>query len=701
MAAVAEHELGSITALSQRLRALPGWCWTLAMLAGVAGVALATRVLLIASAPPGLRYAEAGSALYAQTIGADARPIFFIGPNDAREPLFYYVAQLTGELFGWGVAGPRLAAALLGTLAAVGCALWLARALGRSWGLLAGLLAAGSFWQLIYSRQAVQPIAAAACAAFGLWALQRALDEEGNADSPRYMAAGALFGLGFYADLSFRVILPALVIISAYLWLVRRLDLRRMRQRRIPTQPAFARRDEALPRPVLPPPVTPRRDVSVRGLGLMLLTTTLVMTPLASYYITHPESFELGFTLADGWPNDPFVAGWDYLLTFWMLLWHGPSDWAVNLPGRPLLDPVLACWTVAGVLVALRHPLRPLHGLALLWLLLFALPAALLNPADPGLLLAAMPAVFVLPVIALHATWQLAARALWRFLRPIAALAIVGSVAVSMAWSLYDYFWQWSEAPETYAAFQGDVRDSLEAIERLPHDDELPIYYSAHELDRILRYLAPNQARRDFTDPATLPVPATGRAYLVYPRSTEPDPQLLAFLDPAELVETGYGPDGTPVYQVWLLDLRIRDRLPRSAPTVFFPNGYELQGYQVTPAADRPPEERMVDVILKWRVPAGANWATAQLRFDVSGDRAELVETRGQILIQPWSDPPQPMTELIVTHIRMPFPQIEPPIADLLAGLLDPYGRPLEPFGDGVLVVEQHEAVMTRIAFLP
>ena len=643
------------------------------MLLAVAVTALTLRVLFIADAPPGFRYAEAGSALYAQTIGGDVKPIFFIGPQDAREPLFYYVARLTGGLAGWGVAGPRLAAAVLGMLAAIGCALWLARALGRSWGLLAGLLAAASFWQLMFSRQALQPIAAATCAAFGLWALARALDDDEPGDSPRYLAAGALFGLGFYADITFRLILPALLVVGAYLWLASRYGA--------------GRRATTAAR--------------LRGCLLMLLTAALVMTPLASYYVTHPKSFKLGFELAGGWPSDPLEAGWDYLLALKMLLWEGPAAWTVNLPGRPLVDPVLAVWTVLGVLAALRHPLRPLHGIVLLWLLVFTLPAALLNPNDPGLLMAAMPAIFALPVIGMHAAWQLAGeRHAARLLRPLCLLVIAGSVGASAAWSAYDYWWQWADAPETYAKFQGDVRDSLEAIERLPYDDR-PVYYSAYELDRILRYLAPDHPRRDFTNMALLPVPETGNAYLIYPRSTEPDPQLLAYLDPAELVETGHGPDGAPAYRVWLLDLRIRERLPRSAPTVHFSNGYTLLGYTVTPATDRPPEERIVDVLFKWQAPTGADRATARADFDLSGERAELFETHGEISIEPWSDTSYQSAELILTHIRMEFPQVDPPIADLFATLFDPYGAPLTPSGAGVLVVNETQAVVTRIAFLP
>jgi hypothetical protein len=644
------------------------------MLLAVTAAALATRVLFLATAPPGLRYAEAGSALYAQTIGGDVKPIFFIGPHDAREPLFYYVARLTGGLAGWDVAGPRLAAAVLGTLAAIGCALWMARALGRRWGLLAGLLAATSFWQLIYSRQALQPIAAAACAAFGLWALARALDDDEAGDSPRYLAAGALFGLGFYADISFRLILPALLVIAGYLWLAGRHGARQ-------------RRGTSAAR--------------LRGAALMLLTTALVMAPLVSYYGAHPESFELGFELAGDWPDGLLDAGWDYLLTLQLLLWKGPADWAVNLPGRPLLDPLLAIWSVVGVLAALRHPLRPLHGIVVLWLLIFALPAALLNSDDPGLLMAAMPAVFALPVLGMHAVWKLSGeRNVAQRVRPLTTFLIAGSVVASAAWSGYDYFRHWADAPETYAAFQGDVRDSLAAIERLPYDDT-PVYFSAHELDRILRYLAPDHPRRDFTNPALLPVPATGRAYLIYPHSTEPDSQLLAYLDPVELVETGYGPDDAPVYRVWLLDLRIRERLPRAAPAVFFSNGYQLLGYEVTPATDRPPAERIVDVLFKWRVPTGARWARARASFDLSGERAELFETHGEIVIEPWRDERYQPGELILTHIRMPFPDVDPPIADLLAGLFDPNGEPLEPSGAGVLIVADTQAIVTRIAFLP
>jgi hypothetical protein len=49
----------------------------------------------------------------------------------------------------------------------------------------------------------------------------------------------------------------------------------------------------------------------------------------------------------------------------------------------------------------------------------------------------------------------------------------------------------------------------------------------------------------------------------------------------------------------------------------------------------------------------------------------------------------------------MPFPGVDPPIADLLAGLFDPNGEPLEPSGAGVLIVADTQAIVTRIAFLP
>jgi hypothetical protein len=202
---------------------LPGWAGALLLVACVGVVAAITRFARLSTDPPGFLIDEAASALFAQSINRDNLPIFFGGGTpDVQEPFFFYVMKWTGTVFGWDVSGARTAAALCGVAAAVACALWYRRALGPLWGLAGGLLVATSFWQLMFSRQAIRPISMPVFAALGLWCLWEALHTPSGAPRPHrlgwYAAAGAAWGLGFYTYISFRLALPAVVVLGVVLW---------------------------------------------------------------------------------------------------------------------------------------------------------------------------------------------------------------------------------------------------------------------------------------------------------------------------------------------------------------------------------------------------------------------------------------------------------------------------------------------------
>src|SRR5699024_4858490 len=114
---------------------------------------------------------------------------------------------------------------------------------------------------------------------------------------------------------------------------------------------------------------------------------------------------------------------------------------------------------LAGLAVALRHPLQPVPGVALLWFAIFILPAALSSPGHPVRLLAATPAVFLFPLLAMRAAANWAARR-GQVTLAAAGAVIALSIAGSALWSLNDYFRVWAPSQAAYVAFQGDVRDS-------------------------------------------------------------------------------------------------------------------------------------------------------------------------------------------------------------------------------------------------
>jgi hypothetical protein len=134
------------------------------------------------------------------------------------------------------------------------------------------------------------------------------------------------------------------------------------------------------------------------------------------------------------------------------------------------------------------------------------------------------------------------------------ALALVAlSVVGSAAWSLHDYFQVWAPSQAAYVAFQGDVRDSLAAIDQLPDDSE-PVYYSTWTLERLVRYLSPQRTARAFDGRVTGALPAGGTGYLVYPTVTAPTPALLRALTAGTPgpYATGRSPNGAVAWQAWL-----------------------------------------------------------------------------------------------------------------------------------------------------
>jgi hypothetical protein len=379
---------------------------------------------------------------------------------------------------------------------------------------------------------------------------------------------------------------------------------------------------------------------------------------------------------------------------------------------------------VAGLGLALRHPLQPLHGVALLWFLLFILPSALSSPGHPVRELGATPAVFLFPLLAMRA---LVARAYcWDMSRPLAvvgtgtgtgdvddqrvgagskveappaaaeadavstataggvvtrhprpreglgrfgagraAVALVAlSVVGSSLWSLHDYFQVWAPSDAAYVAFQGDVRDSLAAIDQLP-DDGAPVYYSTWTLERLLSYLSPERTTRAFDGRISGTLPASGSGYLIYPTVTAPSPALLRYLTGGAPWATGRSPDGALAWQAWLLGEPQRARLPYTIPTLSFPDGIDLLGFEIVPApplgasgAPLPNSQRMVAMTLIWRVPAGAAPRDARLRLAPVASLTTGEPVTADFALLP--SPPELLGdgahEIIITRTLLPFP---------------------------------------------
>jgi hypothetical protein len=251
----------------------------------------------------------------------------------------------------------------------------------------------------------------------------------------------------------------------------------------------------------------------------------------------------------------------------------------------------------------------------------------------------------------------------------------MSSIAVSGVWSLYDYFWQWSDSEEVYLAMRGDVRDAAAALGDLP-DDDIPVYFMAGDAGRVVRYLAPERARQDLTDTSQLPVPIGDEAYLVAPRSAEPAQQLSAYLAEGDLIESGDGPGGQPAYRLWAVGPRTLDRLPYAVPAIPFENGWSLPGFNVTGAPADPDAPAQLDIVLLWEVPPDADPFIAEVRLRPKDEEDAALATRADVLVEPWKNAPLPGQYLLV-HVRLPFPRVDDLTAGLFVGLRDPVSRTL------------------------
>lgn len=587
--------------------------------------AIALQFLLPAA--PGFSHDEASVAMAAQRVERGHVPIYFHQGTETIEPAFVHLVAITGRVAGWGIDGPRLAAALAGLLSVAGCTLWYLRTLGPLWGTIGGLLMATSFWHLVHSHQAAPQILMPAVAGFGLYALHQAITKpvsRGRFRTPSawYGVAGLLFGIGFYIDVTMRAILPVVLVIGTMLYLGRSGN-----------RPAADR----------------------RGLVMGLLVMLLVIAPLASWFWQNPDVFRLGIN-APGNPQEFLRATWDTLSA---LLRQGTAE-------RSLLTPILAAWFLIGLSVVMRRPLRRTDALALAWLGGFLLAAILITPGDHGQLLVLMPVMIWIPLRAMQTLTRHQMRGMPGWLLPA---FVAASLAGSIIWSVAGYI-QWTGDPATYKAFAGDIRDAVEALAELPPDDRL-VYFATGEQGRIVRYLADERPRRDIQQPDILVLPATGTAWLVLPASAGIPDSLTSFIADETLASTIAGPDDDIAARIWLMDDRTRERLPFAVPPIRFENGPTLLGYEIMAAPDEAGNPA-AEIVQVYQVEPGAE--------DIQS-LARLVGIEGAVSGPdgPWVHPaPDRITtspEIVLTWVTLPFPGEFTLIADLQTAIRDADGE--------------------------
>ena len=489
------------------------WFWLLLILL----TAVSLRLFHLTTIPPGLTHDEADHGITAVAILNGARDIYFT-VGHGREPLFDYATAglmaLLGQR-GWVLRGT---AVFFSLLMIGGMTAWTRLAFNKRVALLTAAGLAVGFWPVMAARQGLRSITLPALFALALYFFWRGLQklEIGNwrveinrrlpITDPRllfsFLPAGLLLGLTFYTYIPARglwLLFPALLLFGGLL-------------------------DRAWLRRVWP------------GVALLLVVAGGMAAPLVAYLRANPEA-EIRIGELSG--AITAVSQGDF-----SLLWAnikgglaiftvaGDMAWRYNIPGKPLLGPVLGALFYVGVVVVVwqlvwgeKRPLtapsgRLAHGAALLWLLGGLAPVLITGPElsmTQGM--GMQPVVYLIVAVGIERLWQMA-RGRWRLVGALAIGLLFGGTAVMTA---QDYFGRWANAPAVRVQYESTMTSVIAYLDGQLGGDTATSASLSASVSTITPgpFHTPALAQMTLPNGAIQPRWFDGRGSLIVPNSSE------------------------------------------------------------------------------------------------------------------------------------------------------------------------------------
>jgi 4-amino-4-deoxy-L-arabinose transferase-like glycosyltransferase len=387
---------------------------------------VAAALRLAGQAPPGLYHDEAQNGLDALRV-LDGEFSLYFSANNGREPFFIYLVALAVGALGRSPWALRLAAFAPGLLT-VAATYALARALfTRRVGLLSAAVLSLTLWHVHLSRVGFRAVLLPLFMALALW--QGALGWR-NGRRRHYLAAGALYGLGWYTYMAVRFTPLALFFFALYCLRRSNRSTRRSRQS------------------------TKYQIPNTQSLSWAMLAFLLTVAPLALYTLLNPDLVLSRTGQVAIW-NQAVHGGdfWGALLkhttrTLGMFFWRGDRIWRHNVPWRPVFDPLLGLFFLAGLARALRR-LRQDAAMALIviWTATMTLPTLLAEDAPHFLrAVGVLPLAVIFPALGLD--WLLGRATL----RRVAGVALV--LCVGLTSTIADYFGDYARAPQAAYWFE-------------------------------------------------------------------------------------------------------------------------------------------------------------------------------------------------------------------------------------------------------
>jgi 4-amino-4-deoxy-L-arabinose transferase-like glycosyltransferase len=576
-------------------------------------VAAALRLYALGSIPPGLTHDEADHGITAWSIVNGTRSIYFtIGYG--REPFYDYATAVLMRLMGPTYLAGRLTAVFFSLLLVATLYSWVCRAFDRPTALLTAASLATSFWPLMTSRQALRSTILPTLFALAVWFFWQGLKKLEIGDwrleikeqspisnlqspIPFFILSGLFLGISFYTYIPARVLWGVVPATAVYLMLARRQKLAAVWS----------------------------------GVLLTLLTGLLLATPLLRYLYHNPstevriDELQAPLTAAS---NGNFASLLHNIQSGLRLLTvAGDPTARYNIPGRPLLTPLMGFLFYLGLLVAMgqvarsfkqqtRQPLtNPATAacLALVWLLAGLSPSLI-----TGSEWSTTQAIGMQPILYLFPALGILQLVRFGFgLGQLASGPVVGWGLIGLLWAATavnasnDYFNHWANDPNVRVQYEATMMAAMDYLNHhgngevaistiTPNEPHTPALAQitlhnpsvmAHWFDGRNSLLIPNSANSTLVVPGFTPLPPPLARYLA---ATEPAATLP--LRPTDLDRP------LTVYRVNAAALlaHIQSQLiPPAAPTRFG-DALTFLGYGVAPATATPGS--VVQVLTLWQV---------------------------------------------------------------------------------------------------
>jgi 4-amino-4-deoxy-L-arabinose transferase-like glycosyltransferase len=411
------------------------------------------RLWDLRTAPPGMSTDELVNAQLADHMRTGDVSVLYDEVVPAREGLYPALLAVITQVTGRGLLLWRLPSAWIAMLSLAVMSSLMKRLFSVRIALMSMGLMAVSFWPVWMGRAVLHVTVMPLLVSLTLYVMARAFVSRGTTSAALWFtSSGLMLGIVVYAHVTAWTMIVIPVVFVIYRWSLDREEVRR----------------------------------HWWNIFYAIALFAILVIPLAIFLAKHPGARALTATTGEGLGGLNFPGQFVQALAGLGL--RGDIFVNHNLPGRPVLGPALSLLGLIGLGITLAQWRHRSYGLALIWLIVGLIPAALTSrPADFESMVVSMPVVFVFPAIGLRGIFSVvrglsAARPAFRRLLPWVDAVVGLLIAANAAWTYRDYFIIWPELPQVRLNYQADLGALAHYLDT--DADPTPIAICAPPVDR-------------------------------------------------------------------------------------------------------------------------------------------------------------------------------------------------------------------------